>query len=102
MSLYFEIPSLQTIGKVAKFLESRAAATKQSSNGASKRNDTLVIGKDKKTPITVVRDEEYDDRFFLLVGSTESPIVRFVIGGTDLIHIVEALRQVTEDLENED
>jgi len=31
----------------------------------------------------------------------DSPIVRFVIAGTDVVKIADALRQVAEDLEEE-
>ena len=99
VSFYFEIPSPEIVGKMARFLESRSAATKHSPNGQSKRNGPFVIGKDKKTPICLVKDDEYNDRFFLVVGSTESPLVRFVIAGKDVVRIAEALRQVEEDLD---
>jgi hypothetical protein len=93
VTFYFEIPSIDIVGKMARFLKP--------STGSARRNGSLVIGKDQTTPVTLVRDDEYDDRFFLVVGPTESPIVRFVIGGMDVVKIADALRQVMDDLGEE-
>jgi hypothetical protein len=94
VTFYFEIPSLDIVGKMARFLKP--------STGSAQRNGSLVIGKDQCTPVTLVRDDEYDDRFFLVVGPTENPIVHFVIAGTDVVKIADALRQVKDDLDAED
>ncbi|MGH7225334.1 MAG: hypothetical protein ACRELF_19100 [Gemmataceae bacterium] len=102
VSFYFEIPSVDIVGDMLRFLERGPAAAKRSNNGSDERNGALVIGKDKKTPITLVKDDEYPDRFFLVVGSTDSPVARFVLAGMDAMKIVAALRQVQEDLEDEE
>lgn len=78
---------------MARFLERSAGAVEQ--------NGSLVLGKDHEIPITLIRDDEYDDRFYLVVGSTSNPIVRFVIAGTDVVNLVGALRQVKADLDDE-
>lgn len=90
VSFSFEIPSLNVIGKMVDFLSSLMP-----------RNESLSIGKDKKVPIILVKDDEYKDRFFLVVGSMASPMVRFVIAGKDVMNIADALRQVQEDLEED-
>jgi len=102
VTLYFEIPSPDIVGKIIQFFEPRQGPTKESSIGSMKRNCSLVIGKDKKTPTTLVKDDEYNDRFFLIVGSMDSPIVRFVIAGRDVARIADALRQVKQDLDDEE
>jgi hypothetical protein len=102
VTFYFEIPSLDIPGKMARFLEPHQAPTKESSMGPLEGSGSLVIGKDKKTPITLVKDDEYDDRFFLLVGPVDSPTVRFVIAGMDVAKIADALRQVQQDLDDDD
>jgi hypothetical protein len=58
---------------------------------------TLGVGKDLS--VTLVADDEYNDRFFILVGSRNEPTVRFVIAGDDVFHILTALRSVREDIE---
>ena len=98
-SFYFELPSLDVIGKMAMFLCKQSASAKHCTNGQSKRLETLILSKDKKTPICLVRDDEFNDRFFLVVGPMDKSTVRFVIAGKDALHISEALQQVQEDLE---
>jgi hypothetical protein len=97
----FELLSLDIVRKMAKFLKLHSMATKQTSNGSLKRGKVLLIGKDKKTPISLVKDDEYDDRFFLVVGSTDDVLIRFIIAGEDVKKISDALRQVQEDLDEE-
>ncbi|HEV3447492.1 MAG TPA: hypothetical protein VG099_22820 [Gemmataceae bacterium] len=94
VAFYFEIPSVDIVGKMARFLEPRSATTNQPQDGL------LVIGKDKRTPITLVKDDEYHDRFFLVIGPMDNPIVRFAIAGTDVIDIAEALKDVKKDLDD--
>jgi hypothetical protein len=102
VSFYFEIPSVDVVGKMVRFLDPRQAPRKEVSLDSMERNGSLVIGKDKKTPIALVKDDEYEDRFFLVVGPMDSPLVRFVIAGTDVAKIADALRQVKQDLDDED
>jgi len=102
VSFCFEIPSLEIVGKMLQFLESRSTTKKQPSNGSIGRNGLLVIGKDKKIPVALVKDDEYEDRFFLVVGPMDSPLVRFVLAGKDVVNIADALRQVKEDLDDQD
>ncbi len=102
VTFYFEIPSVDILGKMARFLVPHQAPTKESSTGSLAGGGSLVIGKDKKSPITLVKDDEYEDRFFLLVGPVDSPVVRFVIAGMDAVKIVDALRQVVQDLDDDD
>ena len=91
VAFYFEIPSVDIVGKMVRFLEPRSATTNEPPNGL------LVIGKDKRTPI---KDDEYNDRFFLIIGPMDNPIVRFAIAGTDVIDIAEALKDVKKDLDD--
>ena len=74
---------------MVQFFEPRRAPTKESANGSKEADGVLVLGKDKKTPITLVRDDEYEDRFFFVVGPKASPLVRFVMAGADIVQIVE-------------
>ena len=89
---YFEIPSLEVIPKMIRFL---APAT-----GSVDRNGLLPLSKDKRSEVTIVRDDEYHDRFFLVVGPMTNPIVRFVIAGSDVTNIALALRQVNDDIDD--
>src|SRR5919108_4173855 len=55
----FEIPSVDIVAKIVRFLERRQVPTKEPSTGLIERTGSLVISKDKKIPVTLVRDDEY-------------------------------------------
>lgn len=101
-SFYFEIPALDMVDKLLRFLEPAPVTAETSSVESDEGHGTLVIGHNNKSPITLVRDNEYRDRFFLVVGFMENPMVRFVLLGQDAEQIAAALRQVGEDLEDAD
>jgi hypothetical protein len=87
---YFELASLNVVEKMAQFLEEEPTAP--ASNG------NIVAGKDRHLPVSLVRDEEFDDRFFLVVGSPAKPVVQFTISGSTRTQLAEALRQAESDL----
>jgi hypothetical protein len=89
VSFYFEIPSLDVVGRMAHLLTSRDG------------NGSLVVSKGKDVPVTLVKDDEYRDRFFLIVGPSASPTVRFTLSGSDAEMVADALRQVGEDIGDE-
>src|SRR5438552_785677 len=68
VSFYFEIPSVDIVSQMLQFLESPLRATTPAPVTWSEANGSLTLSKDKKTPVILVRDDEYRDRFFLLVG----------------------------------
>jgi hypothetical protein len=86
---YFEIPSLSTIDDLSRFLDSRRNPAKF---------DMLAIGKNKGIPVQLLRDDEFDDRYFLAIGSADTPLVRYSLAGDDLNSVAIALEQAREDL----
>jgi hypothetical protein len=68
---------------------------------SSAENGSLALGKHRQTPVVLVHDDEYKDRYFLVIGQEADVVVRFTIAGKDLKDIQEALREATEDLEDE-
>jgi len=101
VSFCFEIPSVDIVGQILQFLDSHCVAGNHAVGNSEARNNSLVISKSNKSPIILVKDDEYLDRFFLVVGLMESPIVRFILAGPDVVQIANALRQVKEDLDDE-
>jgi hypothetical protein len=93
VTLSFEVPSPDIVEKAIQFFA-------ESSASPPGPGTSLVLGSDPLSPITLVRDDEYSDRFFLVVGPQDSPAVRLVIAGADLAHLVAALHQVKEDLDS--
>jgi len=64
---YFEIPSVDMVGKFLRFLTPRSEVTKRSPDDDSEeRNGSLVIGKDKKTPIILVNPRSSGGRRVVL------------------------------------
>jgi hypothetical protein len=93
VAFYFEIPSVDIVGKMARFLEPRSATTNQQPKRLAGDR------KGQRTPITLVKDDENNDCFFLVIGPMDNPIVRFAIAGTDVSDIAEALKDVKKDLD---
>jgi hypothetical protein len=95
--VYFQIHHPDIVGKAVDYFR-KGKQYVHSQSGTS--NGELLIGGNKHTPIFLVRDDEFADRIFLVVGPRSSPVVRYTISGTAINKIVEALRQVKEDLDN--
>jgi len=89
--LSFEIPSPEIISKVIQFLA--PPQTQRAENPGQ-----LDLGEAKGTPVALVRDDEYKDRYFLVIGPNDAPIVRFAVVGEDRHSLAQALRQVEQDL----
>jgi hypothetical protein len=62
------------------------------------RNKQLQHRLAHPTPVTLVRDDEFVDRFFLKIGTNKDVFVDFAIAGVDVEKLSDALRQVQEDL----
>jgi hypothetical protein len=102
VSFSFEVPSVEIVSQMRAFLESHPTATTHPVSASGAPNGWLVIGKDEKSPVSLVKDDECADRFFLVVGLPDSPVVRFLLGGGDAVQIADTLRQVEEDLQDQD
>ena len=101
-SIYFsfEIASPEMIAQALGFLEGHSS-THGSHAIFSTENGSLLFGKHQQSPVILVRDDEYKDRYFLVVGQEADVVVRFMIAGQDLKDVKEAFRQTTADLEDE-
>ena len=85
---YFEIASPDVVAEILRFIEASEAKGKD-----------LVIGTDQRMPVTLVKDDEYADRFFLIAGPSVSPTVRYTLTGSDIADIASAIRQAQQDLD---
>jgi hypothetical protein len=68
---------------------------------ADRTREELLLGKTKKESVTLARDDESDDRYFLIV-QTESSVTRVTFAGDDLKCLTNALRQASEDIADAD
>ena len=91
VSLYFEIPSLEVVADAIRLLEGNNLI--DNSAGAK-----MELGGSASMRVVFVKDDEYDDRFFLVVAAGVSPRVQLVIQGADRDHLLHALRQSSEGL----
>ena len=87
-TFYFEIPGVEIVGQIIEFLE----------NPVTSSSLPLQIGKNKENPIALIKDDEFEDRFFIAVGPADRPLVRFVVAGPDASQFADALRQIREDV----
>jgi hypothetical protein len=88
----FEIPSPNIIGEAVRFLAEREPTSSARGQGR------ICMSKCQGIPVSLVRDDEYADRCFLIVGPGDSPVVRYVFAGEDLENLIESLRQANQDL----
>jgi len=107
--LYFEIPSLEVVHEWFQFFDDSARRTKprdMPGKGADQDGgacEGLEIGTFLGGKIAILRDTEFADRCFFLVGgknSSFSSCLRITVAGTDLAALRETLRQVDEDLKD--
>jgi hypothetical protein len=90
----FELLSSNILEKLLLELDQRQAQPKSV-------NAKLLLGMSNRTRITLLRDDEYVDRCFLMAGSDNTPIVRYSITGTDLLKLTDAVKQAAGELGSE-
>ena len=98
--LYFEIPSTEIVGKMARFLAARTSKSKRSANGSAKKGGNLLLGVTEVARVSLVKDDEFDDRYFLVIGPTEALTIHWTIAGKDVAEIAVALRRAWEQLDD--
>jgi hypothetical protein len=96
--LYFEIPSVDVLGKMVRYLAPRSSKSGRLANGSAKKLSPLALGGTAAMPVSLVKDDEFDDRFWFVIGPSDSLAMHLVIAGSDVTEIAEALQQVEEDL----
>jgi hypothetical protein len=102
VSVSFEVESPYVIDKMLAFLAAPGKAGPGAHRNSSPRTSELVIGKSAAEPVTLLRDDEFPDRFFLVAETARKLIVRITLGGEDLRMLESALSQSKEDLDDED
>jgi hypothetical protein len=100
LSFHFEISALQVVGRMLHFLAADRKASRLNGKGA--RGARLVLNSESLMTVTIIKDDEYSDRFFLVAGGVKSPALRLTFAGKDAGHFIEALRQIEEELSASD
>lgn len=89
--IYFEIASLEVIDQAIGFLSQV--------EDLSNSGDSLALANGKTPQIVLLRDDEFADRFFLLVETSNRSVVRLTLAGKDLADLADALRDAKEGTE---
>ena len=100
--LDFEVDSPRIIDKIIQFLMELKRATNGTHGLTSPKNEELLLSKSRGESVTLVRDDEFPDRYFLVAEARRKLTVRVTIGGEDLELLESALRQAKEDLDDDD
>jgi hypothetical protein len=93
----FEVPSPHIIGDAVRFLAPPHDDGREFISSARGRGG-LCMSKSQGIPVSLVRDDEYADRCFLIVGPGDKPVVRYSFAGEDMENLLEALRQANQDI----
>ena len=94
---HFEIPSLEIIDSTIRFLaDLRGHAPNDVSRFA--KDGILPIGASKASQVRLVRDDEFNDRCFLVMEFQRAQQMRFTLTGDDVTHVMASLRQLKDDL----
>ncbi len=107
LDLSFEISSPAVIERAARFLDAVRRPTGSRGLGSEKVDvrfepRSLRLGAAGRCAVTLIWDDEFVDRCFLIVGEPSDPIcLRLTFGGEELAKVKMALSQVLEDLKPE-
>jgi hypothetical protein len=96
--LYFEIPSRKTIRSAVHFLEQGNVSSRSMSGNGVSKGSSVRIGGFGRSSIRLVWDTEFADRCFLIVGVSSKPSLQFTLAGGEIKHLLNALRQVQNEL----
>lgn len=97
--LSFQLVDRDIIDKMIAFLDRRvSAAARSQKTQPGQRGEELTIGNFGRASVSLIGDNEEEERCFLVIGPQGSCCMRFPLVGKDTRMILAALRQVHEDL----
>ena len=100
--LVFQLRDLGVVSEVVEFLQDRSEAlTGHVRRTRSARNGVLPIGRFGTAAVSLVGDDEESSRCFLIIGPRGRSTLRLSLQGEDCRMLLEAFRQVAEDLPRE-
>jgi hypothetical protein len=95
--LHFEIVHPRIVSELLSFLSARPRITVDSGIPWDEASDTLRIGSFNQSPVTLVRDDEFPDRWFISLGEGHCRL-QYTLTGDDCAGLIQALQQVNADL----
>jgi len=99
--LYFQLADLQRVRDALRFIGSRRANSNNLNDSCpSNSAGELALGSFVESPVTLIWDEEYRDRLFLIVGQSSDACLRCSISGVELDQLTDALRKLVQNLDS--
>jgi hypothetical protein len=92
LNLTFEISGLAVVDEAVEFL---SRVRQGSTTGAEAE---IVLGHSQAIQVAIIRDDEFSDRCFVVIESRAGVLVRFTLAGNDLIHLIDVLNQIQDDV----
>lgn len=97
--LFFELADREIIEQILTFLAN--GSPRHNGRRRSRREnseDSLTIGQFGRSPVSLVRDDEFPDRCFLVIGPTNKASVRVTLAGEHLQDFLAAIRETHEEM----
>jgi len=91
MYLYFEIEEPKVIEEMLSYFETSEIPLDRWKEGTR-------VGTFNECAVTLLKDDEFPDRYFLCIGGEGNGTIRIVIAGNELHDISSALSQVIKEL----
>src|SRR5947209_13488772 len=93
--LQFPLADLQVVPNLLTYL--RAGLNVGHANGP-RSSDEFPLAKAGSLSVSIIQDDEFATRWFLIINGKADAVVRFTLDAADVEMLVKALRQVMEDL----
>jgi hypothetical protein len=93
--LYFELARVKVIDEALDFL---SVHLRDARKKPCDKNGALSLAKNTDPQISFTRDDEFDDRYFLVIETKSGLHVQVTMADDDLNHIVKALRGAKDDI----
>lgn len=94
--LVFQLEELKVVEKALRYLELGPRSNRQ--KRAREVETGFVLGRFGSATVTLFRDNETISRCFIIVGPKGRSTLRLTFEGADLEMLIEAMRQVVQDM----
>jgi hypothetical protein len=93
--LGFALEDLQVIPMLHSYLQ---AGLQPEQGGGQQNEDGVTLGRLGSMSVSIIQDDEFATRWFIIINGKADAVVRLTLDAADVEMLVEALRQVMEDL----
>jgi hypothetical protein len=93
--LGFALRDLKVVAKLHSYLR---AGLHPDQGDAQRMTHGVPLGRLGSMSVSIIQDDEFATRWFIIINGKADAVVRFTLDAGDVEMLVEALRQVIEDL----